>query len=124
MPDFVFMRRTPRREARGRRWPLMRSLLLTLGGALLLTPIAISLVPAEDAPRVITDTPDYCHQLYIQASAEEHQTKTAGLAEIRNLVEQGAEMCAAGQIRGGIIRLRRALAMMRPPPPPPPRRSE
>ncbi len=117
MPDRVFIRKTPRGEVDGRKFPRMRPLLLTSGGALVFAlMITASLVPAEDATRVITDTPDYCNQLYSQASAEERAAREPLAGKIHNLVERGEEMCHAGQIRGGIIRLRRALTMMHPPP--------
>lgn len=118
MPDRVFIRRPPPGEADGRKPHRMRSVLLTSGGILVLAAaIAVSLLPVEDATRVTTDTPDYCNQLYSQASAEARKTPVALAAEVDTLVARGQQMCRAGQIRGGIIRLRRALMLMHLPPP-------
>ena len=118
MPDRVFIRRPPPGEANGRKPYRMRSFLLTSGGALALAfVIALSLLPVEDATRVTTDTPDYGNQLYSQASAEARKTPVALASEVDSLVERGKQMCHAGQIRGGIIRLRRALMLMHLPPP-------
>jgi hypothetical protein len=118
MPDRVFIRRPPPGEADGRKPYRMRSVLLTSGGILVLTvAIAVSLLPVEDATRVTTDTPDYCNQLYSLASAEARKTPVALAAEVDTLVARGQQMCRAGQIRGGIIRLRRALMLMHLPPP-------
>ncbi len=118
MSDPVFIRRTPPGETNGRKPYRMRSFVLTSGGALVLIAILVlSLLPVEDATRVISDTPDYCNQLYGQASAEAQKTPAALAAEVDTLVERGRQMCRAGQIRGGIIRLRRALMLMHLPPP-------
>ena len=117
MPDRVFIRRPPPDKASGRNPYRMRSLLLTSGGALvLIATLALSLLPVEDATRVTTDTPDYCNQLYSQASAEAQKTPAALTSQVDSLVERGQKMCQAGQIRGGIIRLRRALMLMHLPP--------
>jgi len=118
MSDPVFIRRPPPGEASGRKPYRMRSLLLTSGGALvLIAAIALSLLPVEDATRVTTDTPDYCNQRYSQASAEAQKTPVALASQVDSLVGRGQQMCHAGQIRGGIIRLRRALMLMHLPPP-------
>ncbi len=118
MPDRVFIRRTAMGETDGRKPRRMRSFLLASGGALVLVAaIVISLLPVEDATRVITDTPDYCNQLYHQASTEAQKTPITLAPEVDTLIERGREMCHAGQIRGGIIRLRRALMLMHLPPP-------
>jgi hypothetical protein len=59
----------------------------------------------QEAPRLISDSPEYCAELAarfaaIAAEAPEH---------LRLLAEEGSKLCAEGQMRGGIAKLRRAL---------------
>jgi hypothetical protein len=70
----------------------------------------------SDAPpapmRVTTDTPEYCEHLADRVAQAEHaKPQTPPLVE--ELAEEGHHMCAAGLIRGGLVRLRRALMMLR-----------
>ncbi len=59
----------------------------------------------ENAPRLISDSPEYCAELAarfaaIAAEAPEH---------LRLLAEEGSKLCIEGQVRSGIAKLRRAL---------------
>jgi hypothetical protein len=72
-----------------------------------------SLAPAaDDPPRVITDSPDYCRQLRLMVEEVVRQT-TAPPWGVEGLTEEGGRMCDQGRVRGGIVRLRRALMMLR-----------
>lgn len=73
---------------------------------------------AEDAARVTTDTAAYCDALRAEVENARMRAASAVQAEVITLETEGAHLCRAGQVRGGIIRLRRALSLMRPAPPP------
>lgn len=65
-----------------------------------------------DMPRVITHTREYCDEL----SARAGQLRTAHghvPAEAALLAAEGDRLCAHGQIRPGIMRLRRAIMLLR-----------
>lgn len=68
---------------------------------------------ADDATRVITDSPGYCLQLRLMVEEVVRHSSTPPPWGVAVLTEQGARMCDQGLIRGGITRLRRALMMMR-----------
>jgi hypothetical protein len=77
--------------------------------------IAFSMVAANGQPapnEIITDTPQYCLQLLDRLSALERATSDPP-AEVTNLSSEGERMCDLGQTRGGIMRLRRALILLR-----------
>lgn len=64
------------------------------------------------APRMTSETPEYCAHLggeYARALRNHPQAS----AESRMLAEEGSKMCARGHLRAGIMRLRRALKMVR-----------
>ena len=63
-------------------------------------------------PQVTTDTPQYCLQLLDQVS-EEVRVSAHPPQEVSNLSTEGQRMCDQGQTRGGIMRLRRALVLLR-----------
>jgi hypothetical protein len=75
--------------------------------------------PTQLAPmRVTTDTAEYCDTLAsLVTRAERAQvardTHAAELQQVRDLVEEGHHMCADGLIRSGLLRLRRALMILR-----------
>jgi hypothetical protein len=57
---------------------------------------------------VTTDTQDYCDRL--QHKLDQAADPPAGVRQLR---QEGRDMCADGRIRGGIARLRRALLALR-----------
>lgn len=57
---------------------------------------------------VITDTTDYCEELHRRLTACDPTD-----SEILMLIREGQQMCDHGEVRGGILRLRRALIMAR-----------
>ncbi len=72
------------------------------------SPVAGQSTPAQ----VTTDTPQYCLQLLDRVS-ELVRINTHPPQEVTNLSTEGQRMCDQGQTRGGIMRLRRALVLLR-----------
>ncbi len=62
--------------------------------------------------RVITHTRQYCVELSLRAAAL-RQTAPAPLEEASVLAAEGDRLCGQGQIRRGIVRLRRAIMLLR-----------
>jgi hypothetical protein len=62
--------------------------------------------------QVTSDTQQYCSQLAAEV-AEARRTAPAPPPSVRVLADEGQRMCGAGMIRGGILRLRRALLLLR-----------
>ena len=60
---------------------------------------------------VTTDTPAYCRRLSDQVSERVRAMKTPP-PEIIHLSGEGERLCGEGQVRGGILRLRRAWVLM------------
>jgi hypothetical protein len=95
------------------------SRLAPLRTALLVVPMVVPAGPlcasgerVDDMPRVITHTREYCEEL----SARAGQLRLAhgrGPAEAALLAAEGDRLCAQGQIRPGIMRLRRAIMLLR-----------
>lgn len=67
--------------------------------------------PSEPV-RVITHTRQYCEELSGRAAGL-RQNAPAPLEEARLLAAEGDRLCGQGQIRPGIIRLRRAIMLLR-----------
>jgi len=59
----------------------------------------------QATPRLISDSPEYCAELSGRFSALEIDAPT----HLRALAEEGRQLCAEGQTRSGIAKLRRAL---------------
>jgi len=66
----------------------------------------------SEVPRVITHTRDYCEALSARAG-ELRQARGSTPAEAVLLAAEGDRLCAQGQIRPGIMRLRRAIMLLR-----------
>jgi hypothetical protein len=64
-------------------------------------------------PVVTSDTPEYCGVLMERITGFRRATAMAPPTEAAVLSEEGARMCVHGQTRGGILRLRRALEILR-----------
>ena len=80
-------------------------------------PAPVSGQPTEtstDAPvRVTTDSMEYCHQLSEMIARMNRASSQPPPAEVSDLSSQGQRMCDEGQVRGGIMRLRRAVTLLR-----------
>jgi hypothetical protein len=91
------------------------TLLIALGA---LSPISRGPAIAEDRfvqtnpMEVTTDTPEYCLKLLDRVSEMVRITLTPVPREVTDLTTEGHRMCAHGQTRGGIMRLRSALMIM------------
>ena len=69
---------------------------------LLLPPAAVA---QQAAPRLISDSPEYCAELAGRFEALGAEAP----AHLRVLANEGRQLCAEGQTRSGIAKLRRAL---------------
>jgi hypothetical protein len=73
-------------------------------------------LPAQAQPRdpiVTSDSPEYCGVLMDRISGITRTTAMPPPTEAAVLSEEGQRMCIHGQTRGGILRLRRALEILR-----------
>jgi hypothetical protein len=116
-----------------RRWPVSSGSIFLLGmGVFLAVPFPLPVIvpltasaqprdPGLDPPRdpeitrlpeVTSDTPEYCGELAERISGMVRATSMPPSAEVRTLSVEGQRMCVHGQTRGGIMRLRRAIAIM------------
>ena len=75
---------------------------------------------AEGALRITSDTLAYCQSLRAQVNALMRRDGGAASAEVLRLRATGQRLCAEGEVRGGVLRLRGAvlLLMHRSPDPP------
>lgn len=71
----------------------------------------------DDSLRVTTHTREHCAELAVHATRL-RQTRPGPHREADVLAREGERLCEHGQIRPGIIRLRRAIMLLRTPPPP------
>lgn len=70
--------------------------------------------PVPDAPmEVTTDTPEYCVQLADKVHSLSSVSVVKPPREVSDLSAEGQRMCAHGQTRPGILRLRRAIMLMK-----------
>lgn len=64
--------------------------------------------------RVTSDSPEFCARLADQLRHAVHERRPAPVPqEVRALGQEGNKMCEEGHLRPGILRLRRALLMLR-----------
>ncbi len=62
-------------------------------------------VAQQAAPRLISDSPEYCAELAGRFATLGPEAP----AHLRLLADEGRQLCAEGQTRSGIAKLRRAL---------------
>lgn len=97
----------------------MPAIRLALGCVLVTLAVASALAQTAPPPPtggpalVTTDTPEYCNTLAERIARAEH-VRPNPPRQVEELAEEGHRMCATGLIRGGLVRLRRALLMLRP----------
>ena len=82
----------------------MRTLLL-LPCLLLMATGGLQAQPAPVA--VTTDTPEYCERMIERVATCPDLT-----AEMHRLLDEGRHLCERGEVRGGIMRLRRAMLLV------------
>lgn len=90
---------------------LLRGVVLVLWTGL--SPPTVLLPAADDATRVLTDTPAYCVQLQDMIEDLVRNSPAPPPWGVALLTEEGERLCAQGLVRGGLTRLRRALIMLR-----------
>jgi hypothetical protein len=73
---------------------------------------AMPVVGQPPPQQVISDTPEYCLRLADRLSELARAAPNPPSYEITSLSIEGQRMCNQGQTRGGLLRLRRALALM------------
>ena len=83
-------------------------LCISLGGSAAQGPDG---VVEQHGMRVTTDTREYCNLLMARIAAAE-DAALAPLPRAQMLATEGRRMCARGQVRPGIARLRRALMLL------------
>ena len=90
-------------------WRVVVTLLFALLGAV---PALAEPVPRGAMPRMTTPTADYCAHLIREVDRARSSNPRADDRALL-LADEGARMCDRGSYRGGVVRLRRALIMMR-----------
>lgn len=78
------------------------------------TPALAQLVPLAPPPppRMTSESPEYCAHLGAEFGRALRNHPQAS-AESRMLADEGTRLCARGHLRAGIMRLRKALRMVR-----------
>ena len=67
---------------------------------------------AEGALRITSDTLAYCQSLRAQVNALMRRDGGAASAEVLRLRATGERLCAEGEVRGGVLRLRGAVLLL------------
>ena len=73
--------------------------------ALLLALLNFPPAQADEAPRISTESAEYCEELFARLAASPVTVTAAS----RELGEEGRRLCANGHVRTGIAKVRRAL---------------
>jgi hypothetical protein len=76
----------------------------------------VGAIPVAGQPppqQVTSDTPEYCQQLLNRISELARMAPAPPPYEVTSLSMEGQRMCRQGQTRGGLVRLRRALVLLR-----------
>lgn len=93
--------------------------LATLGALFTAAPMVVS-ATGDLPPVVITsDTPEYCEKLFDRISEVLRTTAEPAPVMVASLSTEGHQLCTEGLTRPGILRLRRALMLLRQEPPTP-----
>ncbi len=71
------------------------------------TAVAQEELAQDDHTEILTDTPAYCMDLARLVNMRDTRPP-----EVDRLAAEGRDMCDHGEVRGGILRLRRAVRMM------------
>jgi len=117
MDEHLFTPAPARRHAGGCKFAGMTFVRSVAPAALWLV---LGLLPASgqglpvdsDRMRVMSDTPEYCWHLAAEV-AEARRAAPSTPPPVRVLADEGQRMCDSGMVRGGILRLRRALMLLR-----------
>jgi hypothetical protein len=90
-------------------------LLIALGTLSTISPgplVAQDRIVQANPMEVTSDTPEYCLHLLDRISELARLAAVPAPREVTDLTTEGHRMCAHGQTRGGIMRLRSALMIM------------
>jgi hypothetical protein len=82
-------------------------------GKTLLLGLTISANAQSSDPIVTSDSSEYCGVLMNRLTGMSRTATMPVPMEVASLSREGERMCVHGQTRGGILRLRKALAIMR-----------
>ena len=63
-------------------------------------------------PKVTSHSIEYCDMLAARINALVFEARMAPPSDVSELSAEGQRMCAQGQVRGGVMRLRKALMVM------------
>ena len=77
--------------------------------------VLVGALPVAGQPppqQVTSDTPEYCSRLLERISELARSSSAPPSYEVTSLTIEGQRMCNQGQTRGGLVRLRRALALV------------
>jgi hypothetical protein len=99
-----------------------RRLMVGLTASIAVAVMARAQTAGDDIPptRVTSDSPEFCAQLADQLRHDLRARQPAPVPdEVRMLGHEGNRMCREGHIRPGILRIRRALMLLRGDTPPP-----
>lgn len=87
--------------------------LAALGCTALVDPFAAGIVVGQaPAEPLTTDTPEYCSELLQRLQRVEQNGAHTMPQDVHQLSQQGELMCSHGDVRGGILRLRRAMRII------------
>ena len=93
---------------------MLRDRFLSFGQTLLLVPgLTLPAFAQTSDPIVTSDTPEYCDVLMDRITGLSRAAGMPPPVEVAALSQEGERMCVHGQTRVGILRLRKALALIR-----------
>lgn len=75
----------------------------------------LSAPPARSQPQpmqLLTDTSHYCAELFTEVEATQQSLVEPAPPAVERLALEGQQLCALGEVRGGVIRLRRAMVLL------------
>jgi hypothetical protein len=96
-----------------RHWPLSFGKTLPVVLGLIQSGVMLPCHAQSLDPTVTSDSPEYCDVLLSRIGTMVRTAAMPPTSEAATLSEAGEWMCVHGQPRGGILRLRRALEIMR-----------
>jgi len=63
--------------------------------------------------KLLTDTEHYCAELSADVEAFRQSLIDPASPAVEELAQEGRRLCAQGEVRGGVMRLRRAMVLLR-----------
>lgn len=62
--------------------------------------------------QLLTDTPHYCAELYTEVQETQRSLMEPAPRAVERLAIEGRQLCALGEVEGGVTRLRRAMVLL------------